>query len=134
VKSAVHGDLTDLIARKAESGAVVSVAPTDTLLIAYQRMKQAEISQVPVLEGRRIVGLVDESDLLIAAMGEGGFGQSVTDIMAWNLETVSPDTSPRDLLPIFARGLVAIVVDGDQFLGLVTRIDLLNWLRRKAIA
>jgi cystathionine beta-synthase len=32
---------------------------------------------------------------------------------------------------IFDRGLVAIVVEGDEFLGLITRIDLLNWLRRR---
>ena len=35
-----------------------------------------------------------------------------------------------DLLPIFERGHVAIVVDGGEFLGLITRIDLLNHLRR----
>jgi len=27
--------------------------------------------------------------------------------------------------------MVAIVMDGSEFLGLVTRIDLLNWLRRR---
>jgi cystathionine beta-synthase len=35
-------------------------------------------------------------------------------------------------MEIFKRGLVAIVVDGEEFLGLVTRIDLLNWLRRRS--
>jgi cystathionine beta-synthase len=35
------------------------------------------------------------------------------------------------LMDIFNRGMVAIVVDGATFLGLVTRIDLLNWLRRR---
>jgi cystathionine beta-synthase len=34
-------------------------------------------------------------------------------------------------LPLFDRGLVAIVVDGERFLGLITRIDLLNHLRRR---
>jgi cystathionine beta-synthase len=34
-------------------------------------------------------------------------------------------------MDIFNRGMVAIVVDGSEFLGLVTRIDLLNWLRRR---
>ena len=38
----------------------------------------------------------------------------------------------RDLLPIFDHGHVAIVKDGDRFLGLITRIDLLNYLRRSA--
>ena len=35
------------------------------------------------------------------------------------------------LLPVFDRGHVAIVADGDRFLGLITRIDLLNYLRRR---
>ena len=35
------------------------------------------------------------------------------------------------LMPTFDQGMVAIVVDGDRFLGLVTRIDVLNFLRRK---
>jgi cystathionine beta-synthase len=34
-------------------------------------------------------------------------------------------------MPLFDAGLVPIVVEGDEFLGLVTRIDLLNYLRRK---
>jgi cystathionine beta-synthase len=34
-------------------------------------------------------------------------------------------------MEIFKRGLVAIVVDGSEFLGLITRTDLLNWLRRR---
>ena len=36
------------------------------------------------------------------------------------------------LLPVFDRGQVAIVTDGEVFLGLITRIDLLNYLRRRA--
>ena len=35
------------------------------------------------------------------------------------------------LLPVFERGQVAIVMDGARFLGLITRIDLLNYLRRR---
>ena len=45
--------------------------------------------------------------------------------------TVAPDASVAQLMDIFRRGMVAIVVDGDEFLGLITRIDLLNWLRRR---
>jgi cystathionine beta-synthase len=44
---------------------------------------------------------------------------------------VPPSASIEQLNEIFKRGLVAIVMDGDEFLGLITRIDLLNWLRRK---
>jgi cystathionine beta-synthase len=37
-----------------------------------------------------------------------------------------------DLMPIFNRDFVAIVKDQEKFLGLITRVDLLNYLRRKA--
>jgi cystathionine beta-synthase len=33
------------------------------------------------------------------------------------------------LLPIFERNEVAIVMDGKEFVGLITRIDLINHLR-----
>jgi cystathionine beta-synthase len=29
--------------------------------------------------------------------------------------------------------MVAIVTEGEKFLGIITRIDLLNWLRRRLI-
>jgi cystathionine beta-synthase len=44
---------------------------------------------------------------------------------------VPPSASVGQLMAIFNRGLVAIVVDGNEFLGLITRTDLLNWLRRR---
>jgi cystathionine beta-synthase len=44
---------------------------------------------------------------------------------------VPPDAPLERLVEIFRRGMVAIVVDGAEFLGLITRMDLLNWLRRR---
>ena len=132
IKTATYGDLRDLIGRKADSGAVVSVGPSDTLLFAYSRMKLYDVSQLPVLDGDRLVGLVHESDLLLAVVDdEAGFKRPVREVMTSKLETVSPSTPLRELVAIFDRGLVAIVVDEGRFLGLVTRIDLLNYLRRR---
>jgi cystathionine beta-synthase len=55
----------------------------------------------------------------------------VRDVMATRLRTVPVTTPIRELLPLFDAGLVPIVVDGDDLVGLVTKIDVLNWLRRK---
>jgi cystathionine beta-synthase len=129
------GDLRDLISRRHEEGAVVTVGPKDTLLVAYARMKLYDVSQLPVLEAGRIVGIVDESDLLVAAVEEEArLRRPVEEVMSRRLTTVSPATPIRELLPIFEAGMVPIVIDGDQFLGLVTRIDLLHHLRRRARA
>jgi cystathionine beta-synthase len=51
--------------------------------------------------------------------------------MESNLVTLPPSAPIERLQEIFERGMVAIVMDGDEFLGLITRIDLLNWLRRR---
>jgi cystathionine beta-synthase len=125
------GDLTDLVTRRFADRAVVTVGPGDPLLIALNRMKANDVSQLPVVDGRRIVGIVDESDLLSAALDdERRLALPVRDVMATRLETVSPSTPLRELLPMFAAGLVPIVMDGDAFVGLVTRMDVLGHLRR----
>jgi cystathionine beta-synthase len=127
-----HGDLRDVITRRYADRAVITLAPTDTLLVAYGRMKLYEVSQIPVLEGSKVVGMIDESDLLLAAIDdETRLRQPVRDFMSTRLQTVDVRTPVRELLPLLDKGFVPIVVQGDEFIGLVTRIDLLNHLRRK---
>lgn len=127
-----HGDLRDLIARPHADRAAVTVRPEDTLATALARMKLYDISQLPVLEGDRAVGILDESDILWAVHHRReDFQASVTRAMSTDLETVARDAGIGALMPIFRRDLTAVVVDGDAFLGVITRIDLLNHLRRE---
>jgi cystathionine beta-synthase len=126
-----QGNLRDLITRRHADRATVTVAPTDSLLIAYQRMKLYEISQLPVLDGGKVVGIIDESDLLLAVYGRPEhFREPVSRAMNDRLEVIEVDRPFADLLPIFENNHVALVVEGGEFLGLITRIDLLNHLRR----
>jgi cystathionine beta-synthase len=131
----LHGDLRDLIARTTSGGETVTVGPGDTLLTAYNRMRQADVSQLPVLDEGRLIGLVDESDLLEAVEDrrtDARFRQLVSTAMTAKLHTVQAQEGLDALLPIFERDQVAIVMDGKEFLGLITRIDLINYLRRTA--
>ena len=127
-----HGDLRDLLARPFDDGSTVFVAPDDTLTVAYGRMKLYDVSQLPVLEKGRIVGFLDESDVLLQVYSDKErFRTTVQTAMTKSVVTVPVSASFDDLLPIFDKGHVAVVVDGDRFLGLITRIDLLNHLRRQ---
>ncbi len=95
-------------------------------------MKLYDVSQLPVMEGERIVGIVDEEDMLMEVFArEERFQEPVTAIMSRELQTVSPHASLVGLLPIFNRGMVPVVMEGNDFLGIITRIDLLNYLRRR---
>ncbi|MEZ5465565.1 MAG: pyridoxal-phosphate dependent enzyme, partial [Lysobacteraceae bacterium] len=126
------GDLRDLILRPYDNRDTVVVAPTDLLVTAYQRMKLYDVSQLPVMDGERIVGILDESDVLLHVYGdEAKFRDSVSTAMATTLVKLDVNASIETLMPVFDRGLVAIIMDGERFIGLITRIDLLNYLRRR---
>lgn len=127
-----YGDLRDLILRPYSRRDTVVLQPTDLLVTAYQRMKLYEISQLPVMDGDRIVGILDESDVLLHVYGdEARFREPVSSAMVSKLDFLDVKSPVEALLPVFDRGQVAIVTEGDTFLGLITRIDLLNYLRRR---
>jgi cystathionine beta-synthase len=126
------GDLRDLIARRHWEHAAVTVNSKENVLAAYRRMKLYDVSQLPVMDDGRIVGIVDEEDILLEVYANPGhFDESVTKAMESHLVTVPYDAPMSRLMEIFKRGMVAIVMNGEEFLGLVTRIDLLNWLRQR---
>ena len=126
------GDLGDLVSRRHAERATVTIGPEDALLTAYGRMKLYDVSQLPVLADGKVVGILDESDLLLAvAKDKGRFRDSVRKAMTTRLDTIDAGASLDDLLPIFARDHVALVMRNDEFLGLITRIDLINHLRRQ---
>ncbi len=126
------GDLRDLIARRHTERAAITVNSTETVMAAYRRMKLYDVSQVPVMQDGRIVGIVDEEDILLEVIANPEhFNEPVTRAMTSHLVTVPADAPVTQLMEIFKRGLVAIVMHGHEFQGLITRIDLLNWLRRK---
>ncbi|HEY9530220.1 MAG TPA: pyridoxal-phosphate dependent enzyme [Burkholderiales bacterium] len=132
IKRESYGDLRDLISRRHKEHAVATVDADETVTAAYQRMKLYDVSQVPVLKEGRIVGIITEEDILLEVYGNPEhFGEPVREAMESNLVTLSPGEPVERLREIFERGMVAIVMDGDEFLGLITRMDLLNWLRRR---
>jgi cystathionine beta-synthase len=131
LRGPAFGDLRDLIARWHDQGSVVELAPDDLLLVAYSRMKLYDVSQLPVIQDGKIVGLVDESDLLRAIHDdEAAFRQPVRQHMTSKLITVERTAPLESLHALLDRGLVVIVVDGERFLGLITSIDVLNYFRR----
>lgn len=127
-----HGDLRDLIAYRHDEGAAVSAAPDDTLAIVHARMRLYDISQLPVLEGDRVVGLIDEWDLLNAVQADAAhFSLPAGSAMTKQVHTLQKEAGYDELQATFNHGHVAVVLDGERFLGLITRTDVLNAWRQK---
>ena len=126
-----YGDLRDIISRRFDEGAVISATASETLLSAFQRMRLAGVAQLPVLDRGRVIGLIDESDILLEVQGAPEkFSEPLACAMTTTLDTLAPDASISALREILNQGLIAIVADQSHFYGLITRFDLLNHLRR----
>jgi len=126
------GDLRDFISRPFREGAVVAVNPNDPLTVTYARMRLYDVSQLPVMEGDKLVGIVDEGDLLLAVRrSDSAFDRPVREVMTANVRTIDHRASLDDLMAILDSGLVAVVSDADGFHGIITRIDVLNSLRKE---
>jgi len=129
----LHGDLSDLISRKYANGDVVVAGPDDTLDTAFKRMKGADVSQLPIIQDGRLVGILDESDLVHVMNTDEitrkeRFAKPVKSAMTRDLDTVQVSEPLDALIPLFDRDRVAIVLDGEAFVGLITRTDLINHL------
>jgi cystathionine beta-synthase len=131
------GDLRDMIARRHDWREDYTLRATDPVKLAISRMQMYGVSQMAVMEDylgkERVVGILDEGDVLLAvARNHAAFDQSVSDYMTRKLETLPPSAKVDDLIPLFRAGRVALIVDEHgAYTGLITQIDLINYLRRQ---
>lgn len=122
-----QGNLSDLISRRADRGEMIGIKPGDTLMTAYNRMRASDISQLPVLKEEKLVGIVDEEDLLLNVYkDENLFSKSIDSIMVSDLETIDVNSDENALYKILSEGKVAIILEGEIFLGFITKVDLIN--------
>jgi len=130
-----YGDLRDLIGRLHGERATITVGPDDVLTTAHNRLRNAGFSQLPVMEGDRLVGFIDEDDIMRHAFGDPErFNDPVRKAMHTNFLVVEPSLSLRNLVAMLDVQPYAAVMDSKQFYGLITRADVLNYLRRQMSA
>ena len=124
-----HQSCADLV-RKLPGRALITANSQDTLREAVRLMKDAGISQLPVVEDGRVVGIVTESDLLGRIVdGHASLDGSVAEVMFRKVHTVHQNDSAKVLLDLFTEGSVGVVVDdADGLVGILTKMDLVDHL------
>ncbi len=126
------GNLTDLVNRRADQGDMISITPSDTLLTAYKRMRASDISQIPVLDQGKLVGVLDEEDLLFnVSKSKEAFSKVAGEFMVTDLDVLPTTASEDELMEVLTQGKVAIIYDKDTFIGFITKVDLINHYRTK---
>lgn len=109
---------------------VVSATSADTVADSVMLMKEHGISQLPIVDGEVLVGIVTESDLLSKLVdGRATLSSAVAEVMFRNVTTVKTSEDAGKLLEIFAKGMVGLVVDDKGKLqGVVSKMDLVDLL------
>ncbi len=103
---------------------------------AAELFKKHGISQIPVVDGGRLAGILTELDVMQQLIsGRIAESTTVAEAMVRRVTTVGVHAPAGELLQIFERGDVAIVIDEDkQLLGLVTKMDLIDILAGRRAA
>ncbi len=124
-----HATCGDMVRRMGPQTLVV-VSSQETLSDAVHKMKEHGISQLPVVEERRLVGIVTESDLLARIVDKNAaLDAKIAEVMFRNVTTVHKNDSASALMNHFNQGNVGVVVDDDQsLLGILTKMDLFDHL------
>jgi cystathionine beta-synthase len=95
-------------------------------------LKQLGISQLPVVDKKKLRGVVGEVDLLRHLVGGRGTPSSpIADLVESDYATVTPDTKLELLQGVLADARAAIVMERDDVVGIVTKIDLIEYLAKK---
>src|SRR5687767_11623692 len=116
------------ILRRLPHRKLITANSADTVAEAVRRMKDNGISQLPVLDDGRLIGIVTESDVLgrIVA-GNATLSSKVAEVMFRRVHTINSRQDAGELLKMFARDEVGLVLDDDErLIGIVTKMDLVD--------
>jgi cystathionine beta-synthase len=128
------GTVAELLRRKKPRPLVVAHKGA-TVREVIALMRDSGVSQMPVLEGgdgTRLAGIVAEVDLLEhLVQGEGGLDTAIDDLVESDYATVTPATRIHLLRNIFNDATMVVVEERDAIVGVITKIDLIEYLAER---
>jgi cystathionine beta-synthase len=110
---------------------VIAAKKGEKIGAVVEAMKKHGISQMPVLEGARAVGMIHEYDLLNALVGGRHLGEPIDPIIAPLQGVISAGSSITALKDVLSQDNVAVVKDGEKVVAIITKIDLIEFLAER---
>jgi len=104
---------------------IISVKPKAKVREAAEKMTEHQISQLPVVDGEKVVGSITESDLITGWEREKVEDKQVKDVMGVCFPLVSKNTLESALLPLLKHFQAVLVAEEGSLSGIITKQDLL---------
>lgn len=112
---------------------VITARAEDRVRDVVARMKAHGISQLPIMKGDKLLGAVAEVDLLrYLVSGEHSLDSPVEPLVESDYATISLETRVENVQSLLNNARMAIVLDEGRIVGIVTKIDLIDYLARRA--
>ncbi len=125
------GTVHDILLSKGKTK-IVTATPQSKVRDVIATLKSLGISQLPVLDKGKLRGIIGEVDLLRHLVtGQKKLDSAIGELVEGEYATVTPDTKIELLQGVLADAKVAIAMDGEEVVGIVTKIDLIDYLARK---
>ena len=127
----IGGDTVgDLVARQQRE--VITATTDDTFETVIRRMKEYGISQLPVLDGGRLVGLITEFDMLNALLEQrANLKTPIGGFLNMQFALVESHNRTSILAQLFSQNRVIVVEDAGRIVGILTKIDFIDWFTNR---
>ncbi len=121
---------------------LVVLNTTDSLEKAERLFKKHHIRHIPVIQAKRIVGMLSLTDLLRISFADGAYEEedevetvvyemfTIPQVMAKKVRTVRPDTTIKEVAELLSREEFHAlpVEENGELVGIVTTTDLIRYL------
>ncbi len=124
---------------------LVVLNTTDSLEKAERLFKKHHIRHIPVIMGKKIVGMLSLTDLLRISFADGAYEEedevetvvyemfTIPQVMAKKIKTVSPDTTIKEVAELLSKEefhALPVELNG-ELVGIVTTTDLIRYLLKQ---
>ena len=107
---------------------IEAISPDETLHSAASKMRKNSISQLPVAEGRHVVGSITERTIVesFSSRRKGMAGLRVREVMEGAFPTVLPSTPVSAVASLLLHYPAILVMEKGSVAGIITKADLLK--------
>lgn len=121
--------VSDLLEEKS-GRAVYSASLGQSVQEVVNAMKEYGISQLPVLDGNRITGIISESTVLDHLLNKGNHDDAIDQLVETNFAIVEPANRLSIVGQFFKQNKVVLVEDEGKIAGIITKIDFIDYVSK----